>query len=127
MAPTFNEKPGDLIEIFLWGYQHWAVYIGENEVVTFVKDVSPSSGSFEGLSSRGEVKLEKLTDVVGNDRCQVNNLLDEEYKARKPSIIVEVARRMEGDEPEYDLVTYNSKHFAIEMRYGKAESRQVCI
>ena len=26
-------KPGDLVEIFRPGYQHWAVYVGEGDVV----------------------------------------------------------------------------------------------
>ena len=34
----FNGKPGDLIEIFRWGYKHWAVYIGGQEVVHFTTD-----------------------------------------------------------------------------------------
>ncbi|XP_035023621.2 phospholipase A and acyltransferase 4-like [Hippoglossus stenolepis] len=125
MAQTFNGKPGDLIEISRWGYQHWAVYIGENEVVHLVPEGGDSSGSFELLSSRGEVKREKLTDVVGNHRCQVNNLLDNSGKARDPSIIVKEACAMVGSELQYNVATYNCEHFATEMRYGKAKSWQV--
>ncbi|XP_034432933.1 uncharacterized protein LOC117756496 [Hippoglossus hippoglossus] len=122
----FNGKPGDLIEIFRWGHQHWAVYIGENEVVHFTTDGGDSSGSSANpSSSTGKVKREKLADVVAIPHFQVNNLLDEKYKAHDPSIIVMEACVMVGHELQYNLVTYNSKHFAIEMRYGKAESRQV--
>ncbi|XP_047197486.1 phospholipase A and acyltransferase 4 [Hippoglossus stenolepis] len=125
MAQTFNGKPGDLIEISRLAYQHWAVYIGENEVVHLVPEGGDSSGSFELLSSRGEVKREKLTDVVGNDRHQVNNLQDEKYEARDPYVIVKEACAMVGSELQYSVVTYNCEHFATEMRYGKAESWQV--
>ncbi|XP_047197643.1 uncharacterized protein LOC118116247 [Hippoglossus stenolepis] len=121
----FKGKPGDLIEISRWGYQHWAVYIGENEVVHLVNEGDQSSGSSELLSSsNGKVKCEKITDVVGNHHFQVNNLLDEKYKARDPSIIVKEARAMVDSERSYNVATYNCEHFAIEMRYGKAESRK---
>ncbi|CAB1438329.1 unnamed protein product [Pleuronectes platessa] len=127
MEQTFNGKPGDLIEINRELYQHWAVYIGENEVVHFTTEGGQSSGPLELLSSRAEVKREKLTDVVGHDRFKVNNLLDEEYDARDPSIIVKEACEMVGRVLQYSVVSYNSEHFATDLRYGKAESRQVQI
>ncbi|CAB1438328.1 unnamed protein product [Pleuronectes platessa] len=78
MAQTFNGKPGDLIEIFRWPYKHWAVYIGEDEVVHLVNDCGQSSvSSAISSNSNGKVKREKLTDVVGNDHYLVNNLLDQ--------------------------------------------------
>ncbi|CAB1457590.1 unnamed protein product [Pleuronectes platessa] len=121
----FKGIPGDLMEINRGTHQHWAVYIGQNEVVHLVPDGGQSSGSLESLSSSdGKVKCEKLTDVVGNDRYQVNNLLDDMYDARDPSIIVRKARKMVGQVLQYNTDTYNSEHFAIEMRYGVAESRQ---
>ncbi|XP_060929472.1 phospholipase A and acyltransferase 4-like [Limanda limanda] len=126
MAQMFNGKPGDLIEIFRGAFQHWAIYIGEYEVIHLVPEGGQSSGLFELLSSRAQVKREKLSDVVGHDRFKVNNLLDEEYKARDPSIIVKEACAMVGCELSYySVVSYNCEHFAIEMRYDKAESRQV--
>ncbi|XP_060938178.1 phospholipase A and acyltransferase 4-like [Limanda limanda] len=124
----FNGKPGDLIEINRGPYKQWAVYIGENEVVHFGTEGVQSSGSSESLSSsKGKVKCEKFTDVVGNHRYQVNNLLDKTFEPREPSIIVKEACEMVGRELQYDLVKYSCEHFAIEMRYGKAESLQVCI
>ncbi|XP_062253444.1 phospholipase A and acyltransferase 3-like [Platichthys flesus] len=128
MAQTFKGKPGDLIEIFRdEPYQHWAVYIGGQMVVHLVPEGGQSSGSSANpsSSSRAEVKLEKFADVVGSDRYQVNNLLDDKYKPCDPSIIVKEACERVGREPKYDLVDYNCEHFANEMRYGKAESRQV--
>ncbi|XP_053289725.1 phospholipase A and acyltransferase 4-like [Pleuronectes platessa] len=126
MAQTFNREPGDLIEIFRWPYKHWAVYIGEDEVVNLVNDCGQSSvSSAISSNSNGKVKREKLTDVVGNDRCQVNNLLDEKYQPRDPSIIVKEALAIDGRELQYNIVTYNSEHFATEMRYGVAVSLQM--
>ncbi|XP_053289709.1 uncharacterized protein LOC128450330 isoform X3 [Pleuronectes platessa] len=121
----FNGKPGDLIEIFRGPYKDWAVYISKDEVVHFTTDGRQSSGSSASLSSsRGKVKCEKFTDVVGSDRYQINNLLDDLYDARDTSIMVKEASAMVGRNPQYNLVTYNSEHFASEMRYGKAKSRQ---
>ncbi|XP_060939380.1 phospholipase A and acyltransferase 3-like [Limanda limanda] len=125
MERTFNGKPGDLIEINRGPYKQWAVYIGENKVVHLDTDgVQSSDSSANPGSSNGKVKREKFTDVVGNHRYQVNNLLDDRRKARDPSIIVKEACAMVGRELPYDLVTYNCEHFAIEMRYGEAESGQ---
>ncbi|XP_053290742.1 uncharacterized protein LOC128450996 [Pleuronectes platessa] len=124
----FNGKPGDLIEINRGPYQHWAVYIGENEVVHLVTEGVQSSGSSASLSSsNGKVKREKFNDVVGNHHYQVNNLLDKMFKPRDPSVIVKEACAMVGREPQYDLVTYNSEHFATDLRYGVAESRQINV
>ncbi|CAB1459020.1 unnamed protein product [Pleuronectes platessa] len=124
----FKGKPGDLIEIFRGSFEHWAIYIGENEMVHLDTEGGDSSGSLESLSSSdGKVKCEKLDDVVGNDRYQVNNLLDDLYDARKPYVIAKEAREMVGRVLSYNVVTYNSEHFLTDLRYGVAESRQVCI
>ncbi|XP_060939381.1 phospholipase A and acyltransferase 3-like [Limanda limanda] len=128
MAQTFNGEPGDLIEIFRQGYQHWAVYIGEQDVIHFTTDETggQSSGSLDLLSSRkGYVLKEKFSDVVGKDRYQVNNLLDKSHKPRDPSNIVKKACKMGGRRLLYNVATYNCEHFAKELRYRKAESGQV--
>ncbi|XP_060938176.1 phospholipase A and acyltransferase 4-like [Limanda limanda] len=119
MAQTFNGKPGDLIEIRRWGYKHWAVYIGENEVVHLVRD----GGRL--LSAKAEVKREELTNVASIHHLQVNNLLDERYEARDPSVIVKEACEMVGKVLTYGVVTNNSKDFAIDLRYSKATSLQI--
>ena len=97
--------------------------------VFFIKHTGgQSSGWFANQSgSKGKVKREKLTDVVGNHCYQVNNLLDDMYKAHEPSIIVDEVCKMVDCELQFNVVSYNCEHFATEMRYGKAESRQVCI
>ncbi|XP_060928894.1 phospholipase A and acyltransferase 4-like [Limanda limanda] len=125
MAQTFNGKPGDRIVIDRLVYHHWAIYIGENEVVHLVPHGGDSSSSLELLSIRGEVKRQKLADVVGNDSYQVKNLLDKKYRARDSSVIVKEACAMVGRELSYNDDTYNCEHFATDLRYGEAESRQV--
>ncbi|XP_060938173.1 phospholipase A and acyltransferase 4-like [Limanda limanda] len=123
MLSEFKGNEGDLIEISHRGHKQWAIYIGVNEVVMLVKKGDQSPGWLESLSSStGKVKLEKLAAVVGNHRCQVNNLLDNRRKACQPSVIVKKAREMVGRNLPYNVASYNSKHFATEIRYGEAES-----
>ncbi|XP_030252934.1 phospholipase A and acyltransferase 4-like [Sparus aurata] len=122
-------KPGDLIEIFRVGYQHWAVYIGDGLVVHLVP---PSEVAGAGASSvmsvaaqRAVVKKEKLSDVVGTDDWKVNNDLDEIYEPRRTDTIVKEALQLVGTEQPYDIVTWNCEHFATKLRNRKAVCRQV--
>ncbi|XP_058471774.1 uncharacterized protein LOC131445024 [Solea solea] len=123
--PDMN--PGDLIEIDRVVYSHWAVYIGEDEVVHLVQNDSGSKTSFSSFgktSSKSEVRRDKLSDVLNGYSYQVNNLLDDKYKPRNPDVIVKEAKSRIGPS-KYDVVIYNCEHFATEMRYGTSESRQV--
>ncbi|XP_034531493.1 phospholipase A and acyltransferase 3-like [Notolabrus celidotus] len=116
MAPTARKhgaKPGDLIEISRGAYQHWAVYIGNDEVVHLTID--------------GLVKCDNIWKVVLNDKFKVNNLLDNEYHPHTPDVIVKEAKERVGKKVRYSLTDYNCEHFAAELRYGKPESRQVRI
>ncbi|XP_029900637.1 phospholipase A and acyltransferase 4-like [Myripristis murdjan] len=132
MAPVLFEKepkPGDLIEIFRGPYEHWAVYIGGNEVVHMIPP-SEDSGFLSSLvsvleSDMAEVKREKVWDVVGPHSFRVNNLLDDECHPRQPGVIVRDACRTVGQVLPYNVATHNCEHFVTELRYGKPESRQV--
>ncbi|XP_068596403.1 phospholipase A and acyltransferase 3-like isoform X2 [Brachionichthys hirsutus] len=126
MAPTlYDEKPevGDLIEIFRGSYQHWAVYVGDGFVVHMA---APCPGSMMSvLVEKAIVKKEALWDVVGTDQWKINNGLDEKYEPRAAGVIVSEARALVGVELPYGVFSRNCEHFANELRYGKAESRQV--
>ncbi|XP_061900195.1 phospholipase A and acyltransferase 3-like [Entelurus aequoreus] len=122
-------KPGDLIEIFRPGYQHWALYVGDGFVVHLTPPsecagAGPSS-MMSILADRGLVKMEELWTVVGNDRYRVNNILDGKYQPRPVYVIVEEARRLVGQIVSYCLISRNCEHFVTNLRYGKPESRQV--
>ncbi|XP_061585709.1 phospholipase A and acyltransferase 5-like [Cololabis saira] len=112
-------KPGDLIQIFRFGglYQHWAVYVGDGDVVYLVPH---GSGAVKGV-----VVKEKLEDVVKKDKWRVNNTLDNDYTPRPALVIVEKACKLVDTELQYDLKNYNCENFATEMRYGKPGNRQV--
>ncbi|XP_061786447.1 phospholipase A and acyltransferase 3-like isoform X2 [Nerophis lumbriciformis] len=123
-------QPGDLIEIFRPGYQHWALYVGD-DLVVHVAPPSECAGAGPSsmmsiLADRGLVKMEELWTVVGNDRYQVNNILDDEYQPRPVYVILREAKRLVGHMVSYSLFSANCEHFVTNLRYGKPESRQVC-
>ncbi|XP_035265388.1 phospholipase A and acyltransferase 3-like [Anguilla anguilla] len=132
MAPTlFDQKPepGDLIEIFRGTYQHWAVYIGDGFIIHLAPPTeSAQAGAYSMMSvlcDKAKVKKEELWEVVGTDQYRINNLLDDKYRPRSPSAIVKEAKSWVGQELPYCVFRGNCEHFATELRYGKAESRQV--
>ncbi|XP_059202153.1 phospholipase A and acyltransferase 3-like [Centropristis striata] len=132
MAPTlYDEKPevGDLIEIFRGSYQHWAVYVGDGFIVHMAPPTeTPGAGAnsmMSVLTEKAVVKKEELWDVVGTSQWIINNGLDKEYKPREAHIIVREANAKVGSELPYCVFRENCEHFVNELRYGKAESRQV--
>uniref|UniRef100_A0A3Q2QR76 LRAT domain-containing protein n=1 Tax=Fundulus heteroclitus TaxID=8078 RepID=A0A3Q2QR76_FUNHE len=124
VAPWQNGKqpnPGDLIEIFRSGYQHWAVYIGDGYVVHLVR----TSESALAPGEMANVKKEKLEEVVGNDPWKINNDRDKIYKPQPIDEIVKQAEKLIGKEQRYNMLDSNCEHFATELRYEKPESQQV--
>lgn len=77
------------------------------------------------LAERAIVKKEELWDVVGTDKWIINNCLDKKYEPRPCHIIVGEACALVGQERPYCIFSENCEHFVNELRYGKAESRQV--
>ncbi|XP_066504710.1 retinoic acid receptor responder 3-like [Hoplias malabaricus] len=132
MAPNQLEvkpEPGDLIEIFRGTYQHWAIYVGEGYIIHLAP---PSEHAEAGACSmmsvlydKAKVKKEQLWDVVGNDQYVINNLLDDKYEPRPISVILRDAHSLLRQELPYCVFSGNCEHFVTELRYGKAESRQV--
>ncbi|XP_067374305.1 phospholipase A and acyltransferase 3-like isoform X2 [Channa argus] len=131
MAPTLDKKPecGDLIKIDRGSYQHWAVYIGDGFVVHLAAPSElPGAGvhsMMSVLTEKAMVKKEELWDVVGTNQWKINNSLDEKYEPRPVHIIVKEACALVGQELSYCVFRGNCEHFVNELRYGKAESRQV--
>ncbi|TRY54703.1 hypothetical protein DNTS_031238 [Danionella cerebrum] len=122
-------RPGDLIEIFRQGYQHWAIYVGDG----FAIHLAPPSeyaqaGAYSMMSvvcDKAMVKKEELYEIIGNDDYCINNLLDDEYVPRDIHDILEDAQKLVGRGLPYSVLSRNCEHFVTELRYGKAHSRQV--
>ncbi|XP_076015685.1 phospholipase A and acyltransferase 3-like isoform X3 [Genypterus blacodes] len=116
--------PGDLIEIDRVRFKHWAVCIGNGEVVHLVAltevDVTNAMTDTEG-----EVRREHLKDVCGKSFWRVNNDQGLQNKPRTAAQIVQDALSWVGETVTYNLTTYNCEHFATQMRYGRAVSQQV--
>uniref|UniRef100_A0A8C4MZ26 LRAT domain-containing protein n=1 Tax=Equus asinus asinus TaxID=83772 RepID=A0A8C4MZ26_EQUAS len=121
-------EPGDLIEIFRIGYEHWAIYVGGGDVIHLAPPSEyPGAGSssiFSILSSRAVVKQEPLRDVAGGCRYRVNNYLDHKYRPQPVNKIIGAAKEKIGEEIEYSVLSRNCEHFVTELRYGAASSRQ---
>ncbi|XP_045704488.1 phospholipase A and acyltransferase 4-like [Phyllostomus hastatus] len=126
MSKDFSSEynPGDLIEIFRVGYQHWALYVGGGYVI-HLAPLTDSIMIASGMTVRGEVKKELLTDVARNCHYRVNNKLDEDHPPRPMREIVRAAHKRLGEKAEYNVLRKNCEHFVTELRYGEPTSRQV--
>ncbi|XP_023416050.1 phospholipase A and acyltransferase 1 isoform X3 [Cavia porcellus] len=122
-----NPHPGDLIEVFRPGYQHWALYLGDGYVINIAPtDGNPSTftSAKSVFSTKALVKMQLLKDVVGNDTYRINNKYDDTFT---PLPVEEVIQRSEfviGQEVSYDILDNNCEHFVTLLRYGEGVSEQ---
>jgi len=156
---TSVAKVGDLIEIERGEFQHWAVYGGkkcleDNRVDAAsvyhrinldwktLLNVSNSSGPrFSSVRQQeqnrrenrdhklGDICLELLSDVVGDNKWRINNSLDnkEGFTPERTEVIIRRAKQALQDPRlfgEYSEINNNCEHFATRCRYGKAVSIQ---
>ncbi|XP_062566176.1 phospholipase A and acyltransferase 3-like [Saccostrea cucullata] len=131
-------RPGDLLEFPRGGvYSHWAVYVGDEEVVhlTGVDDDDGIDGNsnpshFFSISGKtykkAVVKLENFWKVVKDSKAKINNNKDRKYRPRPAREIVERAIRSIG-KTGYNLLWKNCEHFAAYCRNGVEWSEQVYI
>ncbi|XP_011798027.1 PREDICTED: retinoic acid receptor responder protein 3 [Colobus angolensis palliatus] len=128
-SPQQELKPGDLIEIFRLGYEHWALYIGEGYVIHLAPpDGYPAASSSSALSVLGSiavVKQELLTDVTGGCHYWVNNSLDHKYEPLPVEVIISSAKKLVGQKMKYSIVSRNCEHFVTKLRYGRSHCQQV--
>uniref|UniRef100_A0A8W8NSX0 LRAT domain-containing protein n=1 Tax=Magallana gigas TaxID=29159 RepID=A0A8W8NSX0_MAGGI len=82
-----NIEVGDLLEIKRGGFEHWAVYIGNNEVVhlTGVDDGERANKGKHFIISgtkynKAAVIRESVSNAVGQDRVRVNKEGDKKYR-----------------------------------------------
>ncbi|KAM6158142.1 phospholipase A and acyltransferase 3-like [Rhynchocyon petersi] len=91
-------KPGDLIEIFRPGYQHWAIYIGDGYVVhlttTRVSSASGAASAVCALEDKAIVKKELLYKVAGKNKYRVSNKHDGKFSPLPLGDIIKRAEEM---------------------------------
>ncbi|XP_055718311.1 phospholipase A and acyltransferase 1-like [Salvelinus fontinalis] len=121
---------GDMIEINRGQYKHWALYIGNGEVIQMViPDVfsavlSAFSSSSSSLSTKGMITIDTLEDVASMDTYTIKNYLDNKYTPRPTDVIMGEVDKMRGRTLKYDLLGNNCEHFVTFLRYGKSKSQQ---
>ncbi|XP_003909706.2 phospholipase A and acyltransferase 5 isoform X1 [Papio anubis] len=120
-------RPGDLIEIFRIGYEHWAIYVEDDCVV----HLAPPSEEFEVgsissiFSNRAVVKYSRLEDVLHGCSWKVNNKLDGTYLPLPVDKIIQRTKKMVNKIVQYSLIEGNCEHFVNGLRYGVPRSQQV--
>ncbi|CAI9557740.1 unnamed protein product, partial [Staurois parvus] len=121
-------KPGDLIEFYRTGYQHWGVYVGDGYVVhltgedTYQAGCSTASSALKGTAV---VKKDRLEFAACGCKYRVNNKYDSKRSPYPAGKIVNAALKEEGRKMEYSLTSANCEHFATNLRYGEEFSDQV--
>ncbi|MBZ3885965.1 Ca(2+)-independent N-acyltransferase, partial [Sciurus carolinensis] len=120
-------RPGDLIEIFRIGYEHWAIYVEDDYVV----HLAPPSEEFEVgsitsvFSNRAVVKYSRLEDVLQGCSWKINNKLDGTYLPLPVDKIIQRTKNMVNKIVQYSLIEGNCEHFVNDLRYGVHRSQQV--
>ncbi|XP_004683427.1 PREDICTED: uncharacterized protein LOC101625404 [Condylura cristata] len=121
-------KPGDLIEIFRPGYQHWGLYVGDDHIVHLgLANVDSNAGFFilaSSVDTRAVVKRELLAKVVGDSKYEINNYLDNVCRPRLLKKILQSAEEVINQTMEYNSKEWNCEHFVTYLRYGVAHSAQ---
>ncbi|XP_067831634.1 phospholipase A and acyltransferase 3-like [Heptranchias perlo] len=122
-----SPKEGDLIEISRPLYKHWAIYVGNGEVIHLTGD----GGSMDfiiGSSSSAitaVIKRERLTEVAGNYPYRINNSSDRIWTPFPVDQIIKRAEAKLGNKEKYKITAANCEHFVNEVRYNMAVSNQV--
>uniref|UniRef100_A0A8C5SQQ2 LRAT domain-containing protein n=1 Tax=Laticauda laticaudata TaxID=8630 RepID=A0A8C5SQQ2_LATLA len=113
-----------MIQFQMFGFQHWGIYIGEEEVQLIHLAINATSLFSVVEAMKFKVRKEKIKDVQGVLKIAVWNKFDEKYPPLDPVCVVKRARHMENKVLRYNPVNANCEHFATLMRYDKALSDQ---
>lgn len=127
-------EEGDMIQCPRGVYSHWALYIGNEEVVHLAgADNDGINGQVDsthllticGRSFRKAlVKIDKFWSVVEGSLARKNNDKDRKFRPLPKEEIVKNALSRLGT-IGYNVLFDNCEHFAAWCRYGKKKSDQV--
>ncbi|PVD21567.1 hypothetical protein C0Q70_17365 [Pomacea canaliculata] len=127
-------KEGDLIEFPRGVYSHWAVYIGNEDVIHLAGDDNDGINaemhsahltSFSGQCfEKAVIRQDNFFDVAGLSKAKRNNDRDGKKQPLPRSQIVKNAKSR-LDEVGFNVLNRNCQHFATWCRYGVASSDQV--
>ncbi|XP_077311887.1 phospholipase A and acyltransferase 2-like [Lithobates pipiens] len=117
-------KPGDLIEFYRVGYQHWGVYVG-NGYIVHLTDPQGLSLLFSVVRATAVVRRDYLESVARGCDYKVNNKYDSKCSPYPAIKIVNAALEEVGKTKNYSVTSANCEHFASYLRYGEQFSDQV--
>uniref|UniRef100_A0A6I8PJU9 LRAT domain-containing protein n=1 Tax=Ornithorhynchus anatinus TaxID=9258 RepID=A0A6I8PJU9_ORNAN len=112
--PNPIPPPGDLIEIFQHGFEHWTLYEGDRKVI----HLAPPGN----VSQRDLLKARALST---EPHYRVRNKYNEEFQPQLWSIIRENIDTVLEQETECSRISGKGELLITDLRYGKPESRQV--
>uniref|UniRef100_A0A2R5L9R2 Putative phospholipase n=1 Tax=Ornithodoros turicata TaxID=34597 RepID=A0A2R5L9R2_9ACAR len=125
-AQMLQPEVGDLIEIDRTLYAHWALYVGDGNVVHVVgrnEEDIPTEVAY--------VHMSKLTDVAGYSAVRVNN---KEVRAKERGLtalpvaaVLERACSILNREVDFNFLTRNSEYYVTEWKYGTGWSDQATV
>ncbi|KAK7487186.1 hypothetical protein BaRGS_00021538, partial [Batillaria attramentaria] len=98
-------------------YSHFAIYAGDGEVRHKTSDK-------DHILDKAVIKGDDFWTVVGDDRAEIENMLDKWLKPYPAEVVLARATRDSSDERRYNVLTNNCEHFVTSCRYGYAYSEQ---
>ncbi|KAL3876946.1 hypothetical protein ACJMK2_034725 [Sinanodonta woodiana] len=129
-------EKGDLVEFprFKGIYSHWAVYVGDNNVVHLTGDPNAQSSVNANPShvfyicgvmySKAKVQLDNFFAVAAKSKARKNNNKDIIFSPDDTGSIVQRALNKIGDDIGYHILWKNCEYFASWCRYGEGWSNQ---
>ncbi|CAN7988873.1 unnamed protein product [Ixodes hexagonus] len=125
-ACDLHPKAGDLIEIDRTLYAHWALCVGNGNVIHVVgrnEEDIPTDFAY--------VHLSKLTDVAGYSGVRVNNkVVRAKERGLLPSSATEILDRacsMLDREVEFNFLTRNGEYYVTLWKFGQGWSDQADV
>ncbi|XP_015907848.1 phospholipase A and acyltransferase 1-like [Parasteatoda tepidariorum] len=121
---------GDLIQVDRVLYTHWALYVGDGNVV-HVAHLDRDNNEITPLDT-AVIRLSSLSDVAGpNGGVRVNNkIVGAKDRGLEPLPVETVLENCYADldkEVTFNMLTKNSEHYVTEWKYGSGWSDQAAI